>query len=144
MAANTANTSPIFTNAGNMLPVSLGVTANLASDGSGTIVTLIPAVATDGARLEAVVVVNAQASQAASSAMRINIYASDAAGANFRIIGQGLMAAATRSATVLGSTVTITLVPSYVPKAGQIIGISQSIYAGVQDLCHATPYCGNF
>lgn len=130
-----ANTVPIFCKQGNQLPVSLGTTANTASDGSGTIVTLLTA-ATDGTRVEGVVVNNAQATPAASSAMRINVYASDVAGANFRLIGQGLMAAATRSNAVLGATVTITFAQPYIMKSGQLLGISQSFYAGAQDLCH--------
>lgn len=143
MAANTSNSIPIFANAGNSLPVSLGTTANLTSDGSGTIVTLCTAT-TDGTRVEGVVITNAQATAAASSAMRINLYASDAAGANYRIIGQGLMATATRSNTVLGATLTITLTQPYIMKAGQLIGICQSVYAGVQDLNHAYPLANNY
>ncbi len=138
-----ANTIPIFCDSGNMLPVSLGTTANTASDGSGTIVTLCT-IGADGTRIDGVVVINAQASPAASSAMRINIYASDISGANFRLIGQGLMAASTRSNTVLGSTVTITFAQPYIGLSGQLIGISQSVYAGAQDLNHGYPLANNY
>ena len=143
MGSNNANQIPIFANAGNMLPASLGTTPNLTSDGSGTIVTLCT-IATDGTIITGAVITNAQATAALSSAMRINLYASDAAGANFRMIGQGLMATATRSNSVLGSTLTITLPQAYLGRSGQLIGICQSVYAGAQDLNHAYPLASNY
>lgn len=138
-----ANTIPIFCDSGNMLPASLGTTANTASDGSGTIVTLVTANA-DGTRVDGVTITNAQASPAASSAMRINIFLSDVAGANFRLIGQGLMAAATRSNTVLGSSVTITFAQPIIMRSGQLIGICQSVYAGAQDLNHGIAFANDY
>ena len=127
-----ANTVPIFA----LIPTTIGVgriaAANTASDGSGALVTLYTA-ATNGARFDKVVVLNSQATAAASSAMVVRLFITDTAGANPRLIAESALAAATRSTTVVGATVTFTFSGGYIMLAGQILQACQSLYAGVAD-----------
>lgn len=137
-----ANTSPIFTLTGNMIPVSIAA-ANTASDGSGSLVTLVTA-GTNGTRVDGVTFRNGQATAAASSAMVVRVFLSDAAGANFKCIGEAALPAATRSTTVIGTTVTITFSQPIIMKSGQIMSVAQSVYAGAQDLNSVIAYGGDF
>ncbi len=136
------NITPIFVLTGNMLPASIAA-ANTASDGSGSLVTLVTA-GSNGTRIDAVRFRNAQASAAASSANVHRIFMSDAAGANPRLIGEVATAAATRSASVIGATSIYTFDYPIIMKTGQIMYITQHVYAGAQDLFHAIPYGGDY
>ena len=142
MATNTANTKPIFTNAGNMFPVHVAA-ANTASDGSGALTTLVTA-ATDGTRIDAVKIMNAQTTAAASSAMVCRVFLTDAAGNNPRLVGEVALAAATRSATAIGATSTITFSPAVILKSGQQLRVCQSVYAGAQDQTSWVAFGGDF
>ena len=126
-----ANTTPIFIDTPNSIPVFLAA-ANTASDGSGVLTTLVTAGA-DGTLVESVTFRNAQITQAASSAMLGKIFLSDASGTNFQIVGEVLIPAVTRSATILGATATFTFVPALKMKSGQLLSVCQSVYAGAQD-----------
>ncbi len=137
-----ANFNPVFTLTPNQLPAICNV-ANTASDGSGTITTLVTAGA-NGTRVDQVVFRNGQASQAASSAMLGKIFVSDASGANFRLVGEVLIPATTRSTTVLGATATFTFTPAFQLKSGQLMGVAISVYAGVQDLTSVVAYGGDY
>ena len=137
-----ANTTPIFTLLPNSLPVTL-TAANTASDGSGVITTLVTA-GSDGTRVDQVVFRNAQLTQAASSAMLGKIFLSDAAGSNFRIIGEVLIPATTRSATALGATATFTFTPALQMRSGQLLGVTISVRAGAQDDTTVIAYGGNY
>lgn len=117
--------------------------ANTARDGSGTLVTLYPTAAVDR-RLEKVVFTSAQATAAASSAMVGRVFISDTAGANPRLIGEVAIATATASNTVVGATASIAF-PGGLPVAsGQIVYVTQSIYAGVQDKFHVYAVVGAY
>ncbi len=142
MSTNAANQKPIFNNAGNMFPVHVAA-SNTAADGSGSLVTLLTA-AVDGTRVDGIRITNAQATPAASTAMRACAFVTDAAGANPRIAGEVLLAAATRSNTVVGSTNTMTFSPALVLKSGQQIKVCQSAYAGAQDQTSWLPYAGDY
>ena len=125
------NTQPLFT----LTPNSIGVhiaASNTASDGSGSLVTLVTA-GSNGTRVDSVTFRNAQTTAAASTAMVGRVFLSDASGANFRIVGEVAIAAATRSTTVVGATSTITFAPSLFMKSGQLLSVAQSVYAGAQD-----------
>lgn len=137
-----ANTTPIFVLTPNSVPT-FSAAANTASDGSGSLVTLVTAGA-DGTRVDQVVFRNAQINPAASSAMRCSVYLSNAAGSNFQIVGEVLLPAATRSNTVLGSNNTITFSPPLIMKSGQVLSITQSVYAGAQDRISAIAYAADF
>lgn len=138
----TANTTPIFAILGNMIPVHIAA-ANTASDGSGSLVTLLTA-GSNGARVDGVQFKNAQTTAAASSAMVVRVFLSDAAGANFRLVAESAHATATRSTTVIGATTTITFSNPIVMKSGQILSVTQSVYAGAQDQNAALAFGGDF
>ncbi len=137
-----ANTNPLFVLTPNSLPVGL-TAANLASDGSGVITTLVTAGAS-GTRVDAVTFRNAQATQAASSAMLGKVFISDASGLNYRLVGEVLIAAVTRSATVIGATSTITFSPALVLRTGQLLGVTKSISASAADDTTVVALSGDF
>ena len=132
-----ANTNPIFILTPNS-PVVAMAAANTARDGSGTLVTLFTA-GVNGSRVEAITFTSAQATAALNSAMVGRVFLTDNAGANPRLIGEITIPAATPSTTVIGTTVTF--YPIGGAKnivSGQIIKVTQSVYAGVQDQMHVS------
>jgi hypothetical protein len=137
-----ANTVPIFSLNGNFTPAAIAA-ANTASDGSGTLVTLVTA-ALNGSRVDGVRFRNAQITAAASSAMVHRIFLSDTGGTNFKLIGEVVTAAATRSTTVVGATSVFTFDNPIIMKSGQLISVCQSVYAGAQDLVHALAYASDY
>lgn len=137
-----ANTNPIFVLTPNCIPAS-SAAANLASDGSGVLTTLVTA-GVNGTRVDSVTFRNAQLTQAASSAMLGKVFLSDASGTNFQLVGEVLIPAATRSATVIGSSGTWTFSPPLIMRTGQILSVSQSIYAGVQDRLSVVAIAADF
>lgn len=88
------NTSPIFTDIPNALPVQIS-TANTNRDGTGTLGTVVTG-ATDGTRIEALKAVAA----VATTAGVIRYFITDAAGANPRLFEERLVTAITPSTTV--------------------------------------------
>jgi hypothetical protein len=136
------NTNPIFISAGNFTPARIAA-ANTASDGSGSLVTLVTAV-TDGTRVDAVRFRNAQATNAASSAMVHRIFLSNTSGSSYRLVGEVATAAATRSASAIGATSVTTFDQPIIMKSGQILAVVQSVYAGAQDQVDATAYAGDY
>lgn len=137
-----ANTSPIFLLTGNFTPARIAA-ANTASDGSGALVTVVTA-GVDGSRVDGVRFRNSQASAALSSAMVLRIFLSDTLGANYRLIGEVAMTAATRSTTAIGATAIFTFDQPIIMQSGQIMAVCQSVYAGVQDQNDAVAYAGNY
>lgn len=137
-----ANTTPIFILSANVATATISA-ANTASDGSGSLVTLVTAGA-DGTRVDSVRFRNSQATAAASSNMVHRIFLSDAAGANPRLIGEVATAAATRSVSAVGATSIFTFDQPVIMKSGQIMYVIQSVYAGVQDRFDAFAYAGNY
>ena len=140
-----ANTSPIFILQGNMVPTSNNriVTANTASDGSGTLYTIVTA-GTDGTRIDAVRFRNSQATAAASSNMVHRVFLTDASGTNPTLVGEVATAAATRSTTAVGATSIITFDQPIIMKSGQLLRVCQSVYAGVQDQFDAIAYGADY
>jgi hypothetical protein len=137
-----ANTIPIFINSGNFTPGRIAA-ANTASDGSGTLVTVVTA-GVDGTRVDGVRFRNSQATAALSTAMVMRIFLSDTGGANYRLIGEVATAAATRTASVIGATSIFTFDQPIIMKSGQIMAVCQSVYAGVQDQNDAVAYAGDY
>ena len=137
-----ANTTPIFTKQGNFTPARIAA-ANTASDGSGTLVTLVTAV-TDGTRVDGVRFINSQATAAASGAKVLRIFLTDTGGINPRLIGEVAMTAATRSNTVIGATSIYTFDQAIIMQSGQLILVCMSVYAGAQDQTDANAYAGNY
>tara|TARA_R110000868_G_scaffold178984_1_gene418915 strand:- start:182 stop:601 length:420 start_codon:yes stop_codon:yes gene_type:complete len=137
-----ANTVPIFTLTPNTVTASISA-ANTASDGSGSLVTLFTAGA-NGSRVDSITFQNAQIALAASSAMVCRVFVTDTSGANPRLISEVAQAAATRSASVIGATTTITYGNGLLLASGQLLKVIQSVYAGVQDLQHAIARGGDY
>ena len=137
-----ANTAPIFTKQGNFTPARL-VAANTASDGSGTIYTIVTS-AVDGTRVDGVRFRNSQVTAAASSNMVHRIYLSDTGGTNYRLIGEVATGTATRSASAIGAASLFTFDQPIIMKANQIMAVSQSVYAGAQDQFDAIAYASDY
>ena len=137
-----ANTTPIFILGGNVSTATIAA-ANTASDGSGTLVTLVTA-GSNGTRVDSVRFRNSQATAAASSNMVHRIFLSDAAGSNPRLIGEVTTAATTRSTSAIGATSIFTFDQPVIMKSGQIMYVIQSVYAGVQDRFDAFAYAGDY
>lgn len=137
-----ANTSPIFSKQGNFTPARIAA-ANTASDGSGTLVTLVTA-ATDGTRVDGVRFRNSQITAAASSNMVHRIFLTDTSGANPRLIGEVATAAATRSTSAIGATSIFTFDQPVIMKSGQIISVCQSVYASAADQVDVIAYAGDY
>jgi hypothetical protein len=137
-----ANTSPIFTIIGNFTPARIAA-ANTASDGSGTLVTLVTAGA-NGSRVDGVRFRNAQVALAASSNMVHRIFLTNTSGTTPRLIGEVATPAATRSASAIGATSIFTFDQPIIMQPGQILSVCQSVYAGVQDQFDAVAYAGSY
>ena len=137
-----ANTTPIFIKNGNFT-VGRIAAANTASDGSGALVTLVTATV-DGTRVDGVRFINSQASAAASGAKVLRMFLSDTGGANYRLIGEVAMSAATRSTTAIGATAIYTFDQPIIMQSGQIIAVCMSVYVGVQDQTDACAFAGDY
>lgn len=137
-----ANTSPIFTISGNFTPARISA-ANTASDGSGTLVTVVTAGA-NGSRVDGIRFRNAQLTAAASSNMVHRIFLTNTLGANPRLIGEIATPAATRSTTAIGATSIFTFDQPIVMQSGQIMSVCQSVYASAADQVDACAFAGNY
>ena len=135
-----ANTNPIFVKQGN-IGVARIAAANTASDGSGTLVTLVTS-SVDGTRIDGVRFRNSQATAAASSAMVHRIFWYN--GVNYRLVGEVATAAATRSTSAVGATSIYTFDQPLLLKTGESVLVCQSVYAGVQDQFDACAFAGDY
>ena len=137
-----ANTTPIFILSGNIAIATIAA-ANTASDGSGTLVTLVTA-GSNGARVDSVRFRNSQATAAASSNMVHRIFLTNDAGNTPTLIGEVATAAATRSVSAVGATSIFTFDQPVIMKSGQLLRVIQSVYAGAQDRFDAFAYAGDY
>jgi len=137
-----ANTTPIFILTGNIAIATIAA-ANTASDGSGTLVTLVTA-SQSGTRVDAVRFRNSQATAAASSNMVHRIFLTDASGTTPTLIGEVATAAVTRSVSAVGATSIFTFDQPVIMKSGQLLRVIQSVYAGAQDRFDAFAYAGDY
>ena len=137
-----ANTTPIFILTGNVAIATIAA-ANTASDGSGTLVTLVTA-SQSGTRVDAVRFRNSQATAAASSNMVHRIFLTDASGTTPTLIGEVATAAATRSVSAVGATSIFTFDQPLIMKSGQLLRVIQSVYAGANDRFDAFAYAGDY
>jgi hypothetical protein len=139
-----ANTTPIFIIRGTTASTARINAANTASDGSGTLVTLVTS-GVDGTRIDSVRFRNASTGTTASSAMLHRIFLTDTSGANPRLIGEVATAAATRNNTsVVGATSIFTFDQPVLMSSGQLLRVVQSVYAGIQDQTDAFAYAGDY
>jgi hypothetical protein len=137
-----ANTSPIFTLVPNVGFARLAA-ANTARDGSGTITTIFTA-GTDGSLLNKITFTSAQASAAASALKVMRIFITDTSGANPRLRGEILLPAITASATVIGAAATFTFTDGLILRNGQLVQVSQSVYASAADQTDCIAEGGNY
>jgi hypothetical protein len=137
-----ANTTPIFTKQGNFTPARL-VAANTASDGSGTVYTVVTA-GVDGTRVDGVRFRNSQTTAAASSAMVHRIFLTDTSGLNPRLIGEVATATATRSTSAVGATSIFTFDQPIIMKSGQLMTVCQSVYSTAADQFDACAFAGDY
>lgn len=136
-----ANTTPIFVKQGNLTPVRI-VTANSNNSGStGTLYDVVTA-GVDGTRVDGIRFINAGTALVASAATRINIF--HTVGATIRIVGQVLMPAATRSATVLGATAIYTFDQPLLLKTGEKISVTSTNWATAADDIDACAFAGDY
>lgn len=117
--------------------------ANTTSDGSGTIATVFTTPST-GSRVDRVTFTNSQATAAASSAMVGKVFISDTAGANYRMYQEVVIVTITRSTTVIGARNQITFPGGLILKSGQLIGVTQSVYASAADQQDVVAEGGDF
>jgi len=145
-----ANFSPIFVLTPNCPVITipgLVASANTARDGSGTLGTNIFNLFTAGAngsRVDYIKFTSAQATPAGSSAMVGRVFLTDTLGNNPRLIEEVAIVTATASNTVIGATSTITFIGGLIIDSGQIIRVSQSVCAGVQDQMQVVARGGDF
>jgi hypothetical protein len=142
MSTNTSNTTPIFINQGNFTPGRIAA-ANTASDGSGALVQVVSGT-TDGTRVDGIRFINSQATAAAAAAKVWRIFLSDTSGTNFRLIGEVIAAAVTRSATVAGQTAIYSFDQAIIMQNGQIMSVCQSVYGSAADQTDAIAFAGNY
>jgi hypothetical protein len=138
-----ANTTPIFIISGVTSSTARISAANTASDGSGTLITLVTS-GPDGTRVDSVRFRNAQVGGTASSNMVHKIFLTDNTGSNARLIGEVATSTATRSNTAIGSTSIFTFDQPVIMTSGQLIRVVQTVYAGAQDVFDAFAYAGNY
>ena len=137
-----ANTTPIFVLQGNTKPARIAA-ANTASDGSGTLVTLVTAGAA-GARVDSVRFRKSQVSANITSALVHRIFLSDTFGASYRLIGEVATATATRSITAIGATSIYTFDQPVIMLSGQIMAVAQSLYTMTADQFDACAFAGDY
>lgn len=132
----TANTVPLFGLTPNNGQARVAG-ANTASDGStpggGTAIADIFTAGANGSIVNRIRYANSQVTAAASSAMVVRIFETDASNANPRLIMEFAVAAATRSTIAVGVGNYIDIPGGKPLKSGQHLKICQSVYAGAQD-----------
>ena len=74
----------------------------------------------------------------------VPIFVSDVNGANPRMRAEVAIATATASTTAVGATSSIQFPSGWVLKTGQIVYVTQSVYAGAQDQMDVTVDAGDY
>jgi len=139
-----ANTTQIFVLKGNTKQARIEA-ANTASDGSGTLVTLVTAGAA-GARVDGVRFRNSQVTAGITAALVHRIFLTDTVVAphSYRLIGEVATATATRSITAIGATSIFTFDQPIIMLSGQIMAVTQSSYATAADQFDACAFAGDY
>lgn len=138
-----ANQNPIFTLTPDIGFARLSL-ANTARDGSGTVSTVFTA-QSNGSRVDTVTWTSATlAVGVASSAMVGRIFITNTSGTNPRLIGEVAIPTITPSSSSIGATVTFYFPGGLYLANGQLVQVSQSVYAGVQDQMDVIARGGDF
>jgi len=127
-----ANTAPIFVKTPNM-GFARTIEANTASDGSGNLLTLFTA-ATDGSRVDSILIRNSQTTAALSTALVVRIFVTDTGGANPKLLDEVAVPAATRSTSVIGTAASITFPGGLFLKSGQLLKACASVFAAASQV----------
>jgi len=106
--------------------------ANTARDGSGSVVTVFTA-GSDGSFVKRVTFTPAQATAAAVGAKVFNLFISGDAGATWFLYRESAVATSTPSTTAVAIPTVVTFFDGLVLEAGMLLGVTQTVYAGVQD-----------
>lgn len=136
------NTNPIFVLTPNTGRATIAA-ANTASNGSGTLVDLITG-STNGTRVDSITVTNSQLTYAASSAMVVRVFITDSSGLTPKLLQEMSLPAATRSASVVGTTNTINFAGGLFLVSGQKLQVCQSVYASAADQNDVIAKGGNY
>jgi len=136
-----ANTTPIFILTPNNALARTSA-ANTASDGSGSLVTLVSA-GTNGTRVDAVRFRSSEPGLTASSTMVHRIFLTDNS-SNYKLVGEVATAAGAKSATVVGATSIYTFDQPLIMKAGTTMSVAQSVFAGIQDQFDVQAFAGDY
>lgn len=121
--------------------------SNAARDGSGTVgTTLIQSftAGASGSRLDFITFTSSQATLGTSALRICRVFLTDTFGLNPRIIAEVSLPALTSTATVAGSTATITFTNGLVIGAGQIVYTSQSVWNTALDNTDVLARGGDF
>lgn len=106
--------------------------ANTARDGSGTIQT-VATIGSNGGKILSIESRTAQATAAANSALVVCWWYSTDGGTTWNKLDELLLTAITTSNTALGSYQDNDTKDNWLFTASTVIGVSQTVYAGVQD-----------
>lgn len=137
------NIAPIFESTP-VIGVQNLAAANAARDGSGTVATLVTG-GTDGTRVDAITFTSAQATAAANSAMVGRVFISIDSGSTWNLFDEIAIAAVTASNSAVGARNRISYPNGIILKdATHLIGVTISVYAGVQDRHTVIAQGGNF
>lgn len=137
-----ANLDPIFPKEGASIGCVIN-SANTAQDGTGILFDLITG-GTNGTRVDGVVFNQASPSVGTYAAKVINIFITDAAGANPVKIGGLQLAALTSSTTALGRSGTYFFDRPVILLPGQKLQVCQTVRSTSLDDTACVPYAGNF
>ena len=107
-------------------------TGNTASDGSGTLETLVSA--TTMIRVDQILIRNSQLTAALSTALVVKVFLTDTNGANPRLIDEVAVAAATRSTSAIGAAAAITFAGGLLLNTGQVLKVCQSVHNAASQL----------
>lgn len=116
--------------------------ANTARDGSGTIVTVLT-IGSNGGKVNKIRFISAQASAAANSAMVGRIWVSLDGGTTWYLKDELVIPAVTASNTAAGALAEVEY-SSFTLDASAKIGVTQSVYAGVQDRMNVVVDYGDY
>jgi hypothetical protein len=139
-----ANTTPIFIIKGNFTVGRISA-SNTASDGSGSLVTIVTG-GTDGTRVDGVRFRNSSSAVSGSSAMQHRIFLSDTSGTNYRLVGEVATPVGSTRATQtnIGATSIYTFDQPIIMLSGQIIAVCQSVYTGIADQFDACAFANDY
>jgi len=135
------NNNPIFVGTPRLTTVESAATA-LRDGSSGTLYSLFVANTTTGSRIERITCMSS--ATVSSSANAVRIYATQPGGTSPKLIREGLLAATSPTATVLGAYVTFNFQGGLMLGTASSIYVGQSTYTSASDKLHWSSEGGDF